>query len=87
MFGEGGYWSTFNWDGAAELGMATSHLAYSGKFDFVETKMYWPVNHMVAPAKFSLKCSDCHTKNESKRMDWQQLGYKDDPMKVGGRAK
>ena len=28
MFGEGGYWTTFNWDKAAELGMAVSNLAY-----------------------------------------------------------
>ena len=87
MFGEGGYWTTFNWDEAAELGMATSNLAYSGKYDFVETKMYWPVNHMVAPAGKSLKCTDCHTRKESKRLNWQQLGYKGDPMTIGGRAK
>ncbi len=87
MFGEGGYWTTFDWDKASELGMVASELAYSGKYNFVETRMYWPVNHMVAPADKSLKCTDCHTRKESKRLNWQELGYKGDPMTVGGRAK
>jgi len=87
MFGEGGYWTTFDWDEASEIGMAASNMAYSGKFGFVETKMYWPVNHMVAPARKSLKCTECHTRKESKRLNWQELGYKGDPMTVGGRAK
>ncbi len=67
------------------LEMAESNLAYSGEFDFVKTKMYWPINHMVAPAEKSLKCTDCHTKKESKRLNWEQLGYKGDPMNAGGR--
>jgi hypothetical protein len=24
-------------------------LPFSGEYDFVETVMYWPINHMVAP--------------------------------------
>jgi len=87
MFGEGGYWSSFDWNKAAELGMVTSNLAYSGKYNFVETKMYWPINHMVAPARKSLKCTDCHTRKDTKRLNWQELGYKGDPMTIGGRAK
>jgi len=87
MFGEGGYWSEFDWDKAAELGMEASKLEYSGEYGFVETKMYWPVNHMVAPANKSLKCTDCHTRKESKRLDWEELGYKGDPMTIGGRSK
>ena len=87
MFGEGGYWSDFDWNKAAELGMAASNLDYSGKYGFVETRMYWPINHMVAPAANSLKCTDCHSRKESKRLNWQELGYKGDPMTIGGRAK
>lgn len=87
MFGEGGYWSTFDWDEASEIGMAVSDLPYSGKYGFVETRMYWPVNHMVAPAKHSLKCTACHTRKESKRLNWKELGYEGDPMTVGGRSK
>jgi len=87
MFGEGGYWATFDWNKASELGMAASHLEYSGKYGFVETKMYWPINHMVAPARYALKCTDCHTQKDNRRLNWQALGYKDDPMRIGGRAK
>ncbi len=86
LFGEDGYWKTYDWDSASALGMAASHLAYSGEFNFVETAMYWPINHMVAPAEKSLKCTDCHTKKESKRLNWEQLGYKGDPMSTGGRS-
>ena len=85
MFGEDGYWKTYNWNDAAELGMAESNLAYSGEFDFVKTEMYWPINHMVAPAEKSLKCTDCHSRKKSKRLNWEQLGYKGDPMSAGGR--
>ncbi|MFH0756763.1 MAG: tetrathionate reductase family octaheme c-type cytochrome [Bacteroidota bacterium] len=87
LFGENGYWITFDWNSASELGMASSHLAYSGKFNFVETAMYWPINHMVAPAGKSLKCTECHTKEASGRLNWEQLGYKGDPMITGGRPK
>ncbi len=87
MFGEGGYWSDFDWNKASELGMAVRNLDYSGEYAFIETKMYWPINHMVAPAKNSLKCTDCHSRSESRRLNWQELGYKGDPMTIGGRAK
>jgi len=35
LYGEGGYWKTFDWNAAAVLGMQSIDLAYSGKFDFV----------------------------------------------------
>jgi len=85
LFGPDGYWTTFDWESAADIGMAETRLDYSGNYGFIETEMYWPVNHMVAPAKNSLKCSDCHSRKESKRLDWKQLGYEDDPMRAGGR--
>jgi len=87
LFGEGGYWKTFDWNGAAELGMQSINLAYSGKFGFIETEMYWPINHMVPPAEYALKCTVCHTRKESKRLDWQKLGYEGDPMSKGSRFK
>jgi octaheme c-type cytochrome (tetrathionate reductase family) len=87
VFGEGGYWSDFDWDKAAELGMAISGLNYSGNYGFVETRMLWPINHMVAPAEKSLKCTACHTRKDAKRLDWQKLGYEGDPMTIGGRLK
>lgn len=58
-----GFWKTFDWPSAIEKGMAKANLPYSGKFDFVETEMSWPIAHMVAPANEALKCKDCHSKN------------------------
>ncbi|QIZ77929.1 tetrathionate reductase family octaheme c-type cytochrome [Ferrimonas lipolytica] len=83
--GKDGFWSTFDWDLAAELGMdkhvvmQAKGLSYSGKLDFAETEMWWRLNHMVAPKEQSLGCMDCHGK--SGRMDWQALGFPADPMK------
>jgi len=87
LYGPDGYWTTFNWDEASRIGMAANDLDYSGNIDFIYTRMYWPINHMVAPARNSLKCKDCHTPKKARRLNWEALGYKGDPMKVGGRAK
>jgi len=78
LFGEGGFWATFNWDQAARLGMAESKLAYSGDYGFAKTAMYWRINHMVAPKEQALNCLDCHGKQG--RLNWQELGYKNDPL-------
>jgi octaheme c-type cytochrome (tetrathionate reductase family) len=85
LFGADGYWKTYNWDEASRIGMASVNLAYSGNYAFVETAMYWPVNHMVVPAEDALKCTACHTKKGTGRLDWKALGYPGDPMKMGGR--
>jgi octaheme c-type cytochrome (tetrathionate reductase family) len=85
LFGEDGYWNTYDWNQASKIGMESIGLAYSGQFDFIETEMYWPINHMVAPAEEALKCTACHTKKGTGRLDWEALGYKGDPMKTGGR--
>jgi octaheme c-type cytochrome (tetrathionate reductase family) len=87
LFGKGGYWKTFDWNAAAKLGMELINLAYSGEYNFVETEMYWPINHMVAPAENALRCTECHTRKETKRLDWEKLGYDGDPMSKGGRFK
>lgn len=76
-FGKGGYWSDFDWDKALRLGSEASKLAYSGKFDFVATEMYWPLNHTVASKDKALSCTDCH--GDSGRMPWAELGYDGDP--------
>ncbi|MGS0681856.1 tetrathionate reductase family octaheme c-type cytochrome [Shewanella sp. 125m-7] len=86
VFGKDGYWKTFDWDKAAQLGMAQNQtmaekgLKYSGEYDFAATEMWWPINHMVSPKEDALKCKDCHSKQG--RLDWQALGYDGDPMKV-----
>jgi hypothetical protein len=41
-------------------------LPYSGEYGFVETEMYWPLNHMVAPKEKSLSCDQCHTSENSR---------------------
>ena len=84
-FGEGGYWTEFDWDLAAKLGMEANEamvekgLKYSGEHGFAATEMWWRINHMVSPKEESLKCNDCHKKGT--RMNWQALGYDGDPMK------
>ncbi|GAB4576321.1 MAG: tetrathionate reductase family octaheme c-type cytochrome [Anaerolineae bacterium] len=82
--GEDGYWTHFDWNLAAENGMATVGLPYSGQYDFVPTTMYWPLSHMVQPAEHALQCVDCHSENG--RLDWEALGYPGDPMRWGSRT-
>ena len=81
--GEGGYWTEFDWDLAAQLGAEAAGLKYSGQYDFAPTAMYWPITHLVTPAEHALQCVDCHSPNG--RMDWEALGYYGDPMRWGGR--
>jgi octaheme c-type cytochrome (tetrathionate reductase family) len=81
--GKDGYWSNFDWDNAFRLGARATGLAYSGKYGFTDTEMYWPLTHMVAPKEKALGCQECH--GEKSRLDWKALGYAGDPMKTGGR--
>jgi octaheme c-type cytochrome (tetrathionate reductase family) len=81
--GEEGYWTTFDWDYSLQRGAQATGLAYSGKYGFAETVMYWPVTHMVAPADKALQCRACHSSNGL--LDWQALGYPGDPMVWGSR--
>ena len=61
--GDTAFWTNYDWDKALRAGMAGSDVPYSGKFGFVETEMWWPTTHMVAPAKEALKCDTCHAQN------------------------
>jgi octaheme c-type cytochrome (tetrathionate reductase family) len=81
LYGEGGYWQTYDWDQAARLGMESVDQEYSGEYGFVDTVMYWRINHMVVPADQALACTDCHGRR-SDRMDWVALGYGDDPIRL-----
>ena len=54
------FWTNFNWEKAVAVGMASVGAPFSGKVDFVTTESMWPITHMVAPAKDSLRCRDCH---------------------------
>ena len=66
--GSGAFWSDFNWEKSLKAGTDYINQPFSGKFDFVETEMYWPLNHQVAPADQSLKCTDCHVRGEQSRL-------------------
>ncbi|MDY0102103.1 MAG: tetrathionate reductase family octaheme c-type cytochrome [Lentimicrobium sp.] len=66
--GEGAFWEDLRWDTAIELGMKYADRRYSGKYDFVSTEMYWPLNHQVSPKEQTLQCSDCHTRSEEGRL-------------------
>ncbi|MCB2210498.1 tetrathionate reductase family octaheme c-type cytochrome [bacterium] len=80
LFGPEGYWKTFDWERAAEIGMASVGQDFSGEVGFVETEMYWPLNHTVAPKEDALRCTVCHIRGD--RLDWTALGYDGDPMKT-----
>lgn len=84
LFGKDGYWKTYDWNSASQLGMKEVNLEYSGSYDFVETEMYWPINHMVASKDKALSCTNCHG-IKGDRLNWKELGYTGDPMKVKGR--
>jgi octaheme c-type cytochrome (tetrathionate reductase family) len=76
-YGEGGYWTEFDWDLAARLGSQATGLDYSGSYGFAISEMYWPITHMVAATDKALQCTDCH--GEGGRMNWTALGYDGDP--------
>ena len=65
LFGQNdtAFWVHFDWNKAIAAGMKAAGQPYSGSFDFVETVMYWPLNHMVAPKEQALKCGQCHAQN------------------------
>ena len=82
--GEGGYWTSFDWDKALRLGSEATGLPYSGSYGFADTEMYWTTSHMVSPKEDALQCVDCHSESGG-RLDWTALGYDGDPVKHGGR--
>ncbi|RJQ58241.1 MAG: tetrathionate reductase family octaheme c-type cytochrome [Desulfobacteraceae bacterium] len=55
-----GYWKHWDWNRAAKDGMAAAGLEYSGKYEFVETVMYWGITHEVMPKENALSCANCH---------------------------
>ncbi|SMH56461.1 tetrathionate reductase family octaheme c-type cytochrome [Maritimibacter sp. HL-12] len=57
------FWTNFDWSKAIEAGMKAAGSEYSGEFGFVDTHMYWPITHMVAPASDALDCVACHAED------------------------
>lgn len=78
-------WVNFDWEKALVNGSKCSDncLPYSGKYQFVKTASYITAQHEVSPKEDALQCGECHM--GGKRMDWKALGYKGDPMTIGGR--
>ncbi len=64
--GTGAYWADYDWKKAAAVGMREAGLPFSGKVSFVETEMFWPITHMVAPKEDSLGCAECHRRNNGR---------------------
>ncbi len=66
LFGkdETAYWKNWDWDKALSSGMEAYGADYSGEYDWIETEMYWPLAHMVAPAEDALACESCHTRDQ-----------------------
>lgn len=84
--GKDGYWTNFDWNRAFELAVPITGLAYSGRYGFTETYMYWATTHMVQSADAALQCDACHSATgKPGRLDWTALGYPGDPIKWGGR--
>ena len=77
----GGYWNHFDWNRAIADGNKAAGLPYSGQYDFVETVMYWKVNHMVAPKQAAFRCTSCH-RDKGGILNWKALGYKGDPART-----
>ena len=61
--GDSAYWQDFKWEPAIAKGMDYINLPWSGKYDFVETEMYMPINHMVAPVENTVSCTECHSRD------------------------
>ena len=78
VYGEKGFWAQFDWNDALRIGSEATGLPFSGDYDFAPTEMYLPQNHMVAGKDMALQCPDCH--GSTGRMDWQGLGYAQDPL-------
>jgi hypothetical protein len=72
--GKGALWLDLDWERALIEGMKYLDRPYSGQWDFVDTEMYLPVNHMVSPASEALQCQDCHSR-ENGRMQFVEGTY------------
>lgn len=56
-------WTNFDWAKSLQAGTDYAGQEYSGEFDFIETRMHWPIAHMVAPAEDALTCASCHARD------------------------
>lgn len=64
--GEGAFWKDFHCLRALEVGMQEVGLPFSNTLGFIETHMYWPLNHMVSSKDKAVQCIECHTTENSR---------------------
>lgn len=64
--GKGALWVDLEWQPAIKKGMEYVGLPYSGKFGFINTEFYLPVNHMVSQASQAVGCAECHTRTDGR---------------------
>jgi octaheme c-type cytochrome (tetrathionate reductase family) len=57
------YWKSYDWNRAIGAAMKGAGAPYSGEYGFIETAMYSPLAHMVAPKEEALSCDQCHSKD------------------------
>ena len=81
------YWKHRDWQKAFTAGMKAAEMPYSGKYEWVTTRMYWGVEHEVMPADMALSCVQCHSSLKSERtcdrchqdsrnVDFKQIAHK-----------
>ncbi len=61
-------WKNYDYTKSIKAGMDYAGLPYSGKFDFIETRMNWFITHMVAPKEKAVPCQECHTRAADGRL-------------------
>jgi octaheme c-type cytochrome (tetrathionate reductase family) len=62
------FWKNYDYAKSIQAGMDYAGLPYSGKFDFIETRMNWFITHMVAPKEKAVPCQECHTRSAEGRL-------------------
>jgi octaheme c-type cytochrome (tetrathionate reductase family) len=81
------YWKNLDWQKANVTGMQASHLPYSGKYKWIETRMHWGIEHEVMPADMALSCVQCHESlkgdrtcnrchQDNRDVDFKQIAHK-----------
>jgi len=81
------YWKNYDWQKAFTDGMEAAGLPYSGDYKWVETWMFWGVDHEVMPADMALSCVQCHDSlsgertcdrchQDSREVDFKKLAHK-----------
>lgn len=70
-------------DKAVRDGMKTLYGIEDAQYTWEDTIRYMGIYHAIPPAEEALGCRDCHGKGG--RMDWQALGYDEDPRRAARR--